>query len=278
MKEMEILFRVSVLVFVIGGMLATGLSLSIWHILAPLKNTKRVVLSLIANFVLVPVIVYGIVTVIPVSEGVRIGLILLSLSAGAPLLPKLVDIAKNSAAFAIGLMLLLMTVTIFYLPIVLPRLLTDIEVSSWAIAKSLIILMLIPLLAALFVKAHYECLAKRLQPVFAKITNIALIAIAFSLIILHHKNLMTLVGYGLLAVFLSLLAAMAVGYLLGTLDKDTRVVLCLGTGQRNITAAILVATQNFNDPEIALVMIASTIVGLIIMIPYAAMMAKRASQ
>ena len=80
MKEMEILFRVSVLVFVIGGMLATGLSLSIWHILAPLKNTKRVVLSLVANFVLVPVIVYGIVTVIPVSEGVRIGLILLSLS------------------------------------------------------------------------------------------------------------------------------------------------------------------------------------------------------
>ena len=175
MKEMEILFRVSVLVFVIGGMLATGLSLSIWRILDPLKNTKRVILSLVANFVLVPVIVYGIVTVIPVSEGVRIGLILLSLSAGAPLLPKLVDIAKNSAAFAIGLMLLLMTVTIFYLPIVLPRLLTGIEVSSWAIAKPLIILMLTPLLVALFVKAHYEFLAKRLQPVFAKINNIALI-------------------------------------------------------------------------------------------------------
>ncbi|MBW2122971.1 MAG: bile acid:sodium symporter family protein, partial [Deltaproteobacteria bacterium] len=230
------------------------------------------------NFVLVPLFVYGMLAVIPVPEGVKIGLILLSLAAGAPFLPKLAEIARSDAAFSIGLMLLLMVVTIFYLPVMLPFLLSGAKISSWAIAKSLILLMLIPLLAALFFRARAEAAAKRLQAVFTKLSNIALIVLAATLIILNTKSLIAMVGPSLIAIVLLLIAAMLIGYGLGGPGRDGRVVLSLGTGQRNISAAILVAAQNFKDPEVTLTMVALAVMGLVIMLPVAGRMGKRASR
>jgi BASS family bile acid:Na+ symporter len=72
-------------------------------------------------------------------------LILLATAAGAPFLPKLAEVAKGNIAFSVGLMVLLMIVTIIYLPIVLPLLLGGVDVNPWDIAKSLIVMMLIPL-------------------------------------------------------------------------------------------------------------------------------------
>ena len=273
---LNLTFKVSVLIFVIGSMLSMGLSLTMQQILEPLKNIRLVLFSLIANFVLIPLLIFGIIAVVPLTEGEKIGLILLSLAAGAPFLPKLAGIARSNIAFSIGLMLLLMVVTIFYLPVVLPLVLKGAAVSSWAIARSLITLMLIPLIAALLVRAYFEKTAGKLVPLFTAITNIALVVLTVVLIVLHYQSLLNMIGYGMLSVFLLLIGAMIIGYLLGGPGKDTRNVLALGTGQRNISAAILVATQNFgDDPEVTLILVATAIFGLVIMLPVAARMGKR---
>ena len=47
-------------------------------------------------------------------------------------------------------MVLMMVVTIAYLPIVLPFVLTVVQVNPWEIARSLIFLMLIPLALTIF--------------------------------------------------------------------------------------------------------------------------------
>ena len=62
-------------------------------------------------------------------------------AAGAPFLPKLVQGAKGNVAFGVGLMVLLMVVTIGYMPLVLPFLLPGVQVNPWDIAQSLIVLM-----------------------------------------------------------------------------------------------------------------------------------------
>jgi BASS family bile acid:Na+ symporter len=142
---LETLAGLSVLVFVISSMLSMGLSLTVKQIVEPLKNIRLVILALVANFVLVPLVAYLITLVLPLDESVEIGLILLSTAAGAPFLPKLVEVAKGNIAFSVGLMVLLMVVTIIYLPLVLPLLLSDVAVNPWDIAQSLIVLMLFPL-------------------------------------------------------------------------------------------------------------------------------------
>ena len=45
---------VAMLVFVLSSMLATGLGLTVSEIITPLRNARLVVLSLLANFVLMP--------------------------------------------------------------------------------------------------------------------------------------------------------------------------------------------------------------------------------
>ncbi|MDD1696347.1 MAG: hypothetical protein LUQ54_05560, partial [Methanoregula sp.] len=122
-----------VLVFVITSMLGMGFSLTIPQIIAPLRNTRLVLMSLAANFIIVPILVLLIAWAVPLSEGLQIGLILTGMAAGAPFLPKLVQVAKGDMAFAAGLMVLMMVVTVAYLPIVLPFVLTGVQVNPWEI-------------------------------------------------------------------------------------------------------------------------------------------------
>ncbi len=200
-------------------------------------------------------------------------MLLISIAAGAPFIPKLADIAKGNIPFSIGLMLLLMVVTIFFMPLVVPYLFSGAEVSSWEIAKSLVVTMLLPLIIALIIRAYREKVAKPMKGIFEKLTNIAMLLLIISLVILNTNHLLDKVGYPLLAILILLIVAMIIGYYLGGKEKEIRVVSALGAGQRNISAALLVGTQNFDNPDITIMLVAVSIFGLLVMMPYAKKMA-----
>ncbi len=272
---LETLAALSVLVFVISSMLSMGLSLTIQQIVEPLKNTRLVILALVANFVLVPLVAYLITLVFPLDESVAIGLILLATAAGAPFLPKLVEVAKGNIAFSVGLMVLLMVVTIIYLPIVLPLLLANVEVSPWDIAQSLIVLMLIPLAIGLFIRARYEDSAVKMQPTFAMAANIGILLLSVLGLVLNFSSMIALVGsLGILAGVIFVVAALVIGYLFGGSDPGIKSVTGLGSGQRNISAALVVAAQNFDADVITYLMVVA-IIGFIVLFPAAGELGKR---
>jgi BASS family bile acid:Na+ symporter len=274
---METLAGLSVLVFVIGSMASMGLSLKIPQIIAPLKDIKLVVLALVANFVLVPLVAVVITLLIPLDEPVRIGLILLATAAGAPFLPKLAEVAKGSTAFSVGLMVLLMVVTIIYLPLVLPLLLGGVEVNPWDIAQSLIVMMLIPLAIGLFINARYEETAAKIQPTFGQASNIALLALTVLGLVLNFKEMIGLVGsLGILAGIIFIVVSVVIGYLLGGSDGEIKSVMGLGTGQRNISAALVVAAQNFDTNVITYLMVIA-VIGLVVLMPLAGELGKRSA-
>jgi len=122
------LAKLSGVTFVVSSMLAMGLSLTVAQVAAPLRNVRLVVLALVANFVLVPALAYGIAQLLSLDQSLENGLILLGAAAGAPFLPKLVQGARADIAFGVGLMVLLMVVTIAYVPLVLPLLLPGVSV------------------------------------------------------------------------------------------------------------------------------------------------------
>jgi BASS family bile acid:Na+ symporter len=273
---LETLAQLSVLVFVISSMLSMGLSLTLKQILDPLRNTRLVILALLANFVLVPLVAYLITIVLPLDDSVTIGLILLSTAAGAPFLPKLVEVAKGNIAFSVGLMVLLMVVTIIYLPLVLPLLLGDVEVNPWDIARSLIVMMLIPLAIGLFIRARYEESAAKMQPTFAMAANIGILVLAVLGLVLNFDSMIALVGsWGILAGAIFLILSLVIGYLLGGSDPKIKSVSGLGSGQRNIAAALVVAGQNFDTDVITYLMVVA-IIGFVILFPVAGELGKRA--
>ncbi|MCE9566822.1 MAG: hypothetical protein K8U57_32855 [Planctomycetes bacterium] len=57
------------------------------------------------------------------------------------------------------------------------------------------------------------------------------------------------------------------GYVLGGPNPSTRSVLGVGTGQRNIAAALLIATENFReDPGVVTMLLISTFAGLLVLV------------
>jgi BASS family bile acid:Na+ symporter len=264
------LAQISGLLFIVTSMLAMGMSLSMAQILQPLKNVRLVVLALIANFVLVPLLAYLITLVIPLDQDLRIGLIVLSTAAGAPFLPKLVQGAKGDIAFGVGMMVLLMVVTIVYMPIVLPLLLPGVSVNPWDIAKSLIVLMLVPLAIGLMFKSHSEEGAAHWQPVMNKISSLAMLILLVVGLGFNVSNIISLIGTGgLVALLLFIIGSLLIGSLLGGRDASIRSVMGLGTAQRNVSAAILVSAQNFSGTMTLPFVLVAAILLLLVLLPTA---------
>ena len=259
---------VAMLSFVVSSMLAMGAGLTIPQIAEPLRNARLVVLALLANFVLMPLGALALAKVLWLEEPFGVGLLLLGCAAGAPFLPKLAELAKGNLAFAVGAMVLLMVVTVGFLPIVLPLLLPGITVDAWEIARSLLLLMLLPLAIGLALKARYGELAARVKPALDWISNVSLILLICLITAANIDKVLQVFGTrAILAGLLFIVLGLGTGWLLGGTSADTKRVMALGTAQRNIAAALVVASQSFSDAKVVVMVIVVAIVGLIVLMP-----------
>jgi BASS family bile acid:Na+ symporter len=265
----------AMLVFVLSSMVAMGLDLTVGQIIAPLRNARLVALSLLVNFVLMPLGALALVTLLKLDEPLGVGLLLLGAAAGAPFLPKLAQIAKGNLAFGVGLMVLLMVVTVGYLPLVLPLLLPGVSVNPAKIARSLFLLMLLPLAGALAVKAYFADVAAGTKPLLDRLSNLGLILVVLLITVTNVNNVLSVFGTrGILAGLIFIAIGFVIGWLLGGPDTNTRRVLALGTAQRNIAAALVVGSQSFSDPKVVVMVVVVAIVSLLILMPLSRMLAK----
>ncbi len=264
-----IIFDIFMVTFVASSMITTGLGLSVSQIIEPFKNVKLVILSVIANFIIVPLFAFVIIWLIPVSEGARIGILLLSFCGGAPFIPKLVMLAKGPLGSAVGLMLLLLMMTMLIMPIVVPLVFQGASISSWELAQSLLFSMLIPLMVALLTRAYFEKFALKIQPLFNQLTNLSVLVLIGAVLYLYTDTILA-AARTLPVILLFFVGSMAIGYLTGGDKRNARIVLSIGTGLRNPPIAILVASQYFSsEPMAAIVPLLTVIIGLAILIPLA---------
>ena len=174
MEILSKIVRIAMLTFVLSSMLSMGLSLTVGQILAPLRNYRLVVFGLLANFVLVPLAAVGIARLFRLDEPLGIALLLLGTASGAPFLPLLARISKGNMAFSVGLMVVLMVMTVGYMPLVLPVFLEGVTVDPIKIGSSLVFLMMLPLAVGLLVKARVSGLAARIQPFLGRLSTLSL--------------------------------------------------------------------------------------------------------
>lgn len=268
---MEVLQKIIppvMLVFVVSSMLAVGLALTVSQIVAPLRSIRLVSVSLVANFVIMPAVSVGLARMLRLEEPLAVGLLLLGVAAGAPFLPKLAQDAKGNLAFSVGLMILLMVVTVGFLPLVLPMLLPGVSVNPAKIARSLVLLMLLPLAVALVVKAKLPAIASRTKPPLEKISGLTLLMVIGLLVVVNFSSVLSVFGTGgIFAAFLFVIIAFALGWFLGGPSTDIRIVLGQGTAQRNIAAAIIVGSQSFTDPKVVVMIVVTAIIGLVVLMP-----------
>ena len=248
--------NLSVLIYIVATMLSMGLNFFPKQFLEPLKDKKLILKSLAANFILLPIVTYIILQVIPLDQGLAIGLVLMAAGAGSPFMLKLVQFMKADMAFAVGLMLILSIVTLIYMPLVLSILLPGISVNPTSIAVSLLVLIFLPLIIGTAIKSRYGEIAKTIQPTFNQISNIFIFIVVILYLGLNYKDFLAVFGTGaLIAAIIFVLAAFTIGYLLGGPLKNTKSVLGMGTAIRNSSAAFVVAVTNFSSEYDVMAMI-----------------------
>jgi predicted Na+-dependent transporter len=273
------LLDIATLVFAVSSMLSVGFSYTLRELIEPLRNTRLVLGTLVANFVLVPLLAYAITRFLSLGEAREIGLLLVAVAAGAPFLIKLTQAADGDLALAAGLLVLLVVVTIGYMPIVVPLIAPDAEVSASSIAMPLVLTMLLPLGIGLFIDARFEEWADRLQPIMNTASSIALAVLLVATILTNWGRILDVFGTGaILAALLFIAGAFVLGYLLGMTGRGTREELGLATAQRNIAAATVVATQSFDDPDTLVMVVITSIVTMVVLFPLAGALRKRQEQ
>ncbi|HKA08264.1 MAG TPA: bile acid:sodium symporter [Gemmataceae bacterium] len=272
----EVVAKVAVLVFVVTCMVVAGLGLSVRDVVAPLRRVRLVALALVANFVIAPAVAWALTLLFALDQPYAIGLLLLAAAAGAPFLPKLAEFAKGDIAFSVGLMLLLTVGTVVFMPVIVPLLIPGQSVDTWPTLRSLVLSMLLPLGGGMAVRARSQRLTARLRPIFIVASNISVILAVVLLIGLNFDAVIGTFGSGVVAVaVVFVLILVAIGYAAGGPSPATRSVLALGTGQRNVAAALIVAAENSADARVVVMLLVATLAGLIVLVPAARWFAKR---
>lgn len=239
---LTVVTQVGILVFVVAGMAAMGLALTVSAIVGPLRSGRLVLGVLLANFVVVPAVAVAAARLLPMDDASAAAVILIGCCAGAPFLPTLAGLAHAEPATAVGVMVLLMVLTVAFAPVVVPLVLAGATVSAGDIASSLVFYMLLPLVLGLLVRARYREVADRLVGVLRRASTGGLaIGIVAGLLVTWREVIGSVGSWVFLGTGLVLAVGYTAGWLAGVGRPGDRQVLGLATAQRNVSAALVVA-------------------------------------
>jgi BASS family bile acid:Na+ symporter len=254
-------------IFVICTMLHVGLTQKPSAIAAHLKDWSFVLKMLLANFVFAPLVMVVILYFAPFDPALKAGLLIFCLGAGAPFLIKLTQTAEHEVALGAAVMMLLMVVTVVYLPFVLPLLLSGVSVDALAIAKALLLQMLLPIGVGMVIAQFLSVLSKKAQPWIGGLGNAAMYAMLVATVAGYFPNLLNIIGTGAFLVGLAFVAAaFGFGYLAGSGKDHLQDVGGLGTAQRNTAAGVIVAISNFKDPNVFVMLTLANILGIVMLL------------
>jgi predicted Na+-dependent transporter len=274
---------IAVVVFAATSMISVGLAYSVRRIVGPLGEPRAVFRALVANFVLVPLLAVGIERLIPLGAPLALGLFLLAGSAGAPFLIKLAGAARNDVALSAALLVLLAPLTVVFLPFYVPLAMAHPSLQGLSYEPSSVLALGLPLLSTLIaplvagglVHAIAPRFAMRLAPVAGKLASVALVVLVAAIAAAHFPAIIKIVRSGaVVASVLLTLGSFAIGFLLSR--RERAVVLGLGTAQRNVAGAMVIAARDFADPDVLVMVIVSVLAGLVVLFALAWLMSRRA--
>ena len=276
MNLLQVVQKALVVSFLLSSMLGIGLTLTWTRLVTPLSELRVVLLALGLNFLIAPALAWALALIIPLERGYAIAVFLLSIAAGAPFLPKLSEAAHADVGLAVSLMALLTLATIIVMPLALPILVQGLQADAWSIARPLLVMILLPLLAGMLIKKRVPNFAAKSATPLKLLGNLSLLLLFVLLIVANLPVLITVLGSGVILVaILYFLGLFASAWVIG--GADARGVLALGTSARNFGAALVPAASNFNDPKVTIALIVNAIVGLILAFAAAAWLRRRAT-
>jgi bile acid:Na+ symporter, BASS family len=247
---LQTVFGLLVVIYSVANLASMGLELNLRQTIKSLRSVRLLVLTLVWGWVVGPAFAYLLMEVLPLTEPHAIGLVVFSLAPIAPFLPLLVRRAHADMDFTAALMPLGMVATVVLLPLMAPWLIKGLTVNAWSLAKPLILLVLLPLVACAAIRVYAAPVADKLFPVVKRLAGIStLLILGFTVVFYFGEFIRTLGSYAIGAEVLFVLGIALVSYRFGFgLKQGQRSAMALAMGTRN-ASGMFAAFTAFPDPD-----------------------------
>ncbi len=262
MQFLETTLNPLVLIFTVSNLAAMGLQVKMPDVTAALKNKKALALIFVWGWVLGPAIGLLITRILPLDEPYVIVVLLCSLAPCAPFLQQMVGKANGDVGFAGALIPLVAVGTVVLMPVMAPYLIKGLTISAWALAKPLLLTILIPLMIGAAIRHFADQGATKIFPAVKGIALISTLLTVIACLVLYGKSMLDTAGeFALLAMTIFMVVVAIITYVFGFgLKQNQRSVMSLGMGTRNIAAVFAAALAIPDaDPRIMVMVIMWTL-------------------
>jgi BASS family bile acid:Na+ symporter len=243
MQFIQTTFSPLVLVFTVSNLAAMGLQVKVPDVVVALRNRKSIALIFLWGWVVGPAFGYLITRVLPLAEPYVIVVLLTSLAPCAPFLPPMVVKARGDMGFTGAFIPLVVVGTVVWMPLMAPLLITGLTIDTWALAKPLLLTILVPLTIGTAIRYFAGSVATRIFPAVKVLAGLStLMTIIWCLVLYGRAILNTAGSFALLSMTLFMVGMALVTYRFGFgMKQNQRSVMSLGMGTRNIAAVLAAA-------------------------------------
>ena len=252
------LLKISTVFFMAGNLLDMGLRLNIEDAIRSIRNLKFVFYTIVFGFILGPALAWLVTVIIPLDKPFAIGLILMGMAPCAPFIPSFVTKAKGDLGCTAAFMFLIAIGTIIFMPVAVPFMVKGLSITAWAIAKPLIIMILIPLLIGIAIHRFSASFAEKIQPAVKKITLVFSILVFVLMLVIYYKGIISVMGsLAIVSQLLFFFTITVLSYMLSFgLKYEEKIVLSIGNSTRNLGASVAPLFIATGIPPESIIMVA----------------------
>ena len=262
-----------------------GLTLQGKDFLLVLKRGKAVIAGMLGQLVLLPLIAWGVATILNLSELMTIGLMLIACCPGGSSSNVFSKLAKGDVALSVSLTAVSSIITLFTIPLIMQVTTahTGEAIGIHLPVKNLlmqnIVTMLLPIILGILIRKRWQNAAYRIDRVLSRLAFPALMFLAAVFFIQHMatiaENFSTL-GIATTMLLLCAIALALVLCLIFRLKTQERRTIVIEVGMQNAAQAIAIASSPFvfNDGRIAIPAIIYALMMNVILLIYVGIVSK----
>lgn len=251
-----------------------GLQASTDDVVFLLRRPFVLARSLVAMFVIMPIVAVAITAILDLQDAVEISLVALAISPVPPLLPRRQVKGGGRSAYALGLMTTAALLCIGYIPLALylvGRFFNEpFAISPGAVARLALLTVLVPLAVGMAFRAVAGSLADRVQRPVALIAIVLLGIGALGILVGALPAIIALVDSGTILVIVAFVAiGLAVGHVLGGRDREDQIVLAISTASRHPAIALAIARATYPQENLVIgAVLLYLLLNAVVSIPY----------
>jgi BASS family bile acid:Na+ symporter len=245
--------------FVVIYMVSVPLETKSGEIIGILGDFNLMARALLANFVIIPILGFGIAQFFDLPPQIKIGFLLLSIAPGGLLALQFARVSNGNRVFAVALLCIFCLLAILITPaltlLFFPGAGAGESPFTWLIIM-MFLLIIVPAVLGRLLQMLIPQQAPRLGLWLGRLSILVFI-VAAVLAGKYKSTAMKLMGtYGIEAIVVLIVGSWVVGWLLGGPEIRNRKVLAISSSIRNVGVCLPIASNYFSGTDVATPMLA----------------------